>query len=382
MRDDNTKNYILYSIFAVFIVASIILAQQFLFKADNVFIGKVTSSETKQCDIVGEGIQDECMYLSIDLSNGEVFNYSFSLKGSLEFKSMNLVKGTEVLVGKSPEGTYNLIGPTRHNTVFIAAGLFILVVILVTGKHGIRSIISLITTMLLIFFVYVPGITRGQDPLLLSLVVIAGTLFSSMFIIHGFNKKIISASIGIVAALVLTAVLSSLFITDARLSGFTSEEAYFLVAYSQLTIDMHKILIGTILLATLGLLDDATVTQAGTVFALKHENIKLTPVELFNKAMKVGRDHVASLVNTLIIAYTAASLPLILLIYLSGVPLLEILNREVIVEELIRSLVGSIGLILAVPLTTAIAVWFANKMTDEQLHKEVGEGGHHHGHSH
>jgi len=166
---------------------------------------------------------------------------------------------------------------------------------------------------------------------------------------------------GTIVALVITGILAGIFVEAARLTGFASEEAGFLQVAKQGTVNIKGLLLAGIIIGVLGVLDDVTVSQSAIVLKLKEANSQLKPRELYNKAMDVGRDHISSMVNTLILVYTGAALPLLLLFINNPHPFTEIINYEIIADEIVRTLVGSIGLILAVPITTLFAALTVGK---------------------
>jgi uncharacterized membrane protein len=174
---------------------------------------------------------------------------------------------------------------------------------------------------------------------------------------------------------VLTVLLGMFFIDRGRITGFASDDAVF-ARFAVEGLDLQGLVLAGLIIAALGVLDDVTISQASTVFALHDTNRSLTWTELFARAMKVGRDHIASVVNTLFLAYTGASIALLLLFYTGGVPVLEIVNSEVLAEEIIKTVVGSLGLIAAVPFTTALAASVAVGRPADAPPLGVG---HHHG---
>jgi len=162
-------------------------------------------------------------------------------------------------------------------------------------------------------------------------------------------------------ALVITGILANVFVEVAKLTGYASEEAGFLQVAKQGMMNIRGLLLAGIIIGTLGVLDDITVSQAAIVQQLKEISSKISPKELFSRAMNIGRDHIASMINTLVLVYTGASLPLLLLFIDSSHSFSEVINYEIIAVEIIRTLVGSIGLIAAVPITTFLAVNFMGK---------------------
>jgi len=186
---------------------------------------------------------------------------------------------------------------------------------------------------------------------------------ATFFLSHGFNKKTWIAIGGTLIALIITGVLADIFVEGAKLTGFASEEAGFLQAHKLGLINIKGLLLAGIIIGVLGVLDDITVSQSAIVQQLKEANSKLKAGELYKKAMSVGKDHIASMVNTLILVYTGAALPLLLLFIDNPHPFSDIINYEIIADEVVRTLVGSIGLMLAVPITTFIAAFIASQET-------------------
>jgi uncharacterized membrane protein len=175
---------------------------------------------------------------------------------------------------------------------------------------------------------------------------------------HGRGPKSLAAVLGTAASLLLTALLASLFTEAAHLTGFSSEEATFLQV-SGADLSLEGLLLAGMVIGALGVLDDVTVSQASTVLALRSANPTLRFRQLFGTALRVGRDHVSATVNTLVLAYVGASLPLLLIFSSADLGVGEALSTELVAKEVVATLVGSIGLIAAVPLTTALAAVLA-----------------------
>lgn len=245
------------------------------------------------------------------------------------------------------------------------------------GKQGARALASLFLSILGIVFVLLPAILAGYDPVLMSLLIATVILALALFGTHGFTAISTIAYLGTVSAVLATSIIAWWFVGALRLSGYGSDASVYLNFATRGELDLAGLLLGSIIIGVLGVLDDISITQASVVQELKGANQKLNPKDLYSRAVKVGRDHVGSLVNTLALAYVGAALPLVLLFSTSEAPLYFTLNQEVIASELARILVGSIGLILAVPLTTLIAAWwFGNREVDTSHH------GHYHHHHH
>ncbi len=239
--------------------------------------------------------------------------------------------------------------------------VFIIVTLYIAKWRGLMSLFGMAISFLIIFYYILPNISAGAGPILISisgsLIIIPVTFYFS----HGLNKKTSVAVIGTLISLIITGILASLFVSFTKLTGFGSEEAGFLEIAKQGAINMKGLLLAGIIIGVLGILDDITISQSAIVFQLKEINNKLKFNELYSRAMNIGQDHISSMVNTLILVYTGAALPLLILFLNNPRPFSEIVNYEMIADEIVRTLVGSIGLILSVPITTYIASIVASK---------------------
>jgi len=246
--------------------------------------------------------------------------------------------------------------PWRLPLLGIVALVFSVAVIVVGGLRGMRSLVALALTMTVVVKVVVPLLLRGIDPILLAVGVGAAVTLATLLLTEGFSRVTLAAVLGTSAALVLTAALAAIFTTAAAFTALQgNEEIAFLIPLVGDRIDLNGILLAATVFGALGVLDDVTVTQAATVEQLHHAEPAAGRGGVIGRAMRVGRSHIAATVNTLMLAYLGAGLPLLLLFALSGQPPLLVLNGEVVAVEVIRALVGSVGIVAAVPLTTLVA---------------------------
>lgn len=262
--------------------------------------------------------------------------------------------------------TYAVLDRYRLDTlIYIIAGFFILVV-LVAGKKGFGSILGMIVSVLIILQFIVPQILRGQDPLLITIAGSLAIMVITIYLAHGISRRTTVALAATAGALLITGILAFLFVDMTSLTGIGSEDAY-LLQFGPATINLKGLLLGGIIIGTLGVLDDITTSQAAAVFELSRANRKLAFMDLVMRGYVIGKEHIASLVNTLVLAYAGASLSLFIIFVLnpSNQPYWVILNSQAIVEEVIRTLAGSIGLVLAVPLSTVLAAWAALKWKEK-----------------
>jgi len=285
---------------------------------------------------------------------------NYALVGSQRYK-----KGDKLIImhNKDLEGNdlFFVSDYVRRDALLVLLIIFIVAALLVGKIWGITSLVGMAFSFLVIFKFILPQIINGANPILIA---ILGSLFIipvTFYLSHGLNKKTTIAIASTVIALIITGILANVFVEASRLTGFASEEAAFLQVASQGTVNIKGLLLAGIIIGALGVLDDVTVSQASIVNQLKQANKKMPFKELYGRAMKVGQDHTSSMVNTLVLVYTGAALPLLLLFIDRPHPFLEVINYEIIADEIVRTLVGSIGLILAVPITTILACFFFDK---------------------
>jgi uncharacterized membrane protein len=269
---------------------------------------------------------------------------------------------------------FSIINIDRKNQIYFFIGLFILAIILLGGKQGIRSLLSLLLSFLTIFYVLLPGLLNGWNPLLASFLVSSIILFFAIFFTHGWNKESAVAFGGTMLSISLTSFLAIWAVKSTYLSGFSAEETTSLYFNTGGSLDFSGLLLGAIIIGVLGVLDDIAVTQAAIVTELYNSNNKIKPIEVYKRAMRIGKEHVGALVNTLVFAYTGTALPLLLLFKTREYDFETAINLEIFATEIIRTVVGSIGLIMTVPIVTLLAVYFLRNYKPKHKHSHV----HHH----
>lgn len=258
-------------------------------------------------------------------------------------------------------GLYSVTDKVRTGAIFQLLLLFVVVIVGVSGMAGIRSLLGLLFSFVVIFKFVLPQIVLGSNPLSVALLASCVILSVSYYLTHGISSKSSIAIVGTLGALVVTGLLASFFAQASFLSGFGSEEAGFLLGKLSIP-SFYNLLLAGIIIGSLGVLDDITISQAAIVEELSLANKKLDIKELYLRAMRIGHDHISSLVNTLVLVYAGSALPLLVLFVSSEASVFSLLNYEAVAEEIVRTLVGSIGLVSAVPLTTIIAAyWYGQK---------------------
>lgn len=266
-----------------------------------------------------------------------------------------------VSIGQRPDGvlTAYYVETIRNGPLLALLGVFIAAILLISRWKGLRSLLAMAFSLLVIVGYIIPHILVGEDPVTVSLLGSAILLGVSLYLTYGWTLKTHASVVSMALVLVITGTLAALFVAFARLSGYGSEDALFLLQMSDVQINLRGLLLGGMIIGALGVLDDLVTTQSSAVFELHHANPSLGFAQLFEKAMRIGQDHVAATVNTLVLAYAGAALPTLLMFTLGRGNLAFLLNSEVIAEEIVRTLVGSLGLVTAVPLTTSIAIALA-----------------------
>lgn len=267
--------------------------------------------------------------------------------------------GDEIVViefelGDTGETAYSFADYQRSRPLILLAVLFVGAVLLLGRFQGLRALAGLVVSAVVLLGYAFPALLDGKPPLAVALVAASIIAFAALYLAHGVNDTTTVALLGTMAALAVTGILGALFTAAASISGVAEEDQIFLLVSAE-GIDLRGLVLAGIIIGSLGVLDDVTVTQVSAVARLREANPDYTVRDLYREGVHIGRDHIASTVNTLVLAYAGASLPLLLYYSNIGVGLSEAVTSEIVAVEVIRTLVGSIGLISAVPLTTLLA---------------------------
>ncbi|MBU3669021.1 MAG: YibE/F family protein [Candidatus Taylorbacteria bacterium] len=281
---------------------------------------------------------------------------------------------------------YSLADPYRLTPIYWLFAIFIFITTMFGGRQGVRGLISLACSLFLIIYILLPGILEGYSPILISILVSALIIILGSYITHGFNKTTTAAVVGMIVTVIFVGVLAQYSVEATQLTGFDSEESVYLNINTRGQLDLSGLLLGGMLIGLLGVLYDAAIGQAVAVEELHKIAPHVSRLSIYKRAIRIGREHIGALVDTLAIAYVGASLPLLLLFSMHDTPILQLINRENFATEIVRTIVGSIGLILAVPITTYISTLILVKphrhgVSVEKMKKEEEEMEHfHHAH--
>ncbi|WP_405955756.1 YibE/F family protein [Streptomyces phaeochromogenes] len=272
--------------------------------------------------------------------------------------SRQLEQGQEVIVAYAPDAPkelqYSVTDVNRKLPMTVLAGIFAVAVVLVGRMRGVMALVALAASFLILTFFILPAILQGSNPLVVAVVGASAIMLIALYLCHGLSARTSVAVLGTLLSLLLIGLLGSLFIDWAALTGNTDDNTG-LIHGLYPSIDMSGLLLAGIIIGSLGVLDDVTVTQTSAVWELHEANPTMGWRGLYRAGIRIGRDHIASVVNTLVLAYAGAALPLLLLFSIAQSSVGTVANSELVAEEIVRTLVGSIGLVASVPVTTVLA---------------------------
>jgi len=300
---------------------------------------------------------DETLY------RGEVVELQWGGRRALDANGF-LRAGDRVLLSVTRDGnnrTYAILDIVRLPALIPVAALLVVALLVVARLKGLAALAGLATSVVVFLLAVVPALQRGSDPLFATLLGSLGVIVVSVFVVHGLNRKSLAALCGTMAGLGVVTAIGAFALGAARMTGMGNEDQIFLAVGTDGRIDMPRLALAAVMVGSLGAIVDMSVGQASAVSELAAVNEYMRGRRLYASALNVGRDHIGSLINTLALAYFGGALPLILLLSLGYQPLALAVNSEQIIESLIAVMAASLGLVLCVPITTAVAVMFAGR---------------------
>ncbi len=363
-------SFILFVLFST----SIVKAQDLSIPSDSFYRAKVVSI-TNQGETIVDSVSYPFQVVKLKVLDGDLKEKELTIeygKDSNLTKNQLLNVGETVVVVKTigPENKiiYQISDKYRLGSLIPIIIFFFLLVILLSQWKGLGSIVGMVISLGVILKYIVPEILAGKDPLFVSIVGCLVIMVTTIYLAHGFSAKITIAVVSTFITLVGIGLFSALFVKLTFLTGLGSEDAASLRFGATGNIDFKGLLLGGILIGALGVLDDVTTGLSASIFELAKANSKLKFSQLFASGLSIGKEHIASLVNTLVLAYAGSALPIFLMIILNvnRYPFWFILNDGLIVEEIIRTLAGSIGLVAAVPLTTFLASFYVASLNKKK----------------
>lgn len=301
--------------------------------------------------------QGECAKATVEVTTGKDKGRKF-VEVVQPDAPRQLEEGQGVVVAYAPDAPrdlqYSVTDVNRKVPILVLAGIFAIAVVAVGRLRGVMALIALAASFAVLTMFILPAILQGSNPLVVAVVGASAIMLIALYSCHGLNARTSVAVIGTLISLLLIGLLGSVFIDWASLTGNTDDNTG-LIHGLYPEIDMSGLLLAGIIIGSLGVLDDVTVTQTSAVWELHQADPKMGSRALYRAGIRIGRDHIASVVNTLVLAYAGAALPLLLLFSIAQSSVGTVANSELVAEEIVRTLVGSIGLVASVPVTTALA---------------------------
>lgn len=325
---------------------------------------------TKEIEI--DGLDDTQVETNLSvrlLEKGEVVEVEvISLKNQ---RVQEYSEGDRLILSEfvTPDGetSYAVVSYDRQNVLLILFLVFLVLALIISSKRTIGAVLGLAFSFLMIFTFLIPQILSGASPVFISIVTAIIIIPVNFYLSHGFDKKTTIAIFSTVIALVITGILALIFMGAANITGQGLEETMLITTMVNSAINIEGLLLAGVIIGTLGVLDDITISQVAIVKQISEVGEKLQAGEIFARAMSIGKDHMASMINTLVLVYTGASMPLLIIFVNAQLPLNYVLSLEVVSMEIVRTLVGTIGLVSAIPITTFIATIMYQKKTTQSL---------------
>jgi uncharacterized membrane protein len=332
----------------------------------RVYDAEVAGTDQGPCKGTTEADNVTCTEVRFRLLQGPDKGETIELEFPESPTTPDLDRGDGAVLSYDPRAQpgfeYQYADRQRRPVLLWLAVLFAVAVVLLGRLRGLAALVGLGATVIVLLEFVLPAVLDGRSPVLVAVVGSSAIAYLALYLAHGLRPMTTVALLGTLASLAVTVVLASVFTSLAEFSGLASEEAA-LVRLGSETIDLSGLVLGGMVIGALGALDDMTVTQASAVWELRSANPRLSRRALTRSALRIGRDHVASTVNTLALAYAGAALPVLILLVQSRQSLGTVANGEAVAVEIVRTLVGSIGLVVSVPITT----WLATRVVTSAI---------------
>ncbi|MGQ0717253.1 MAG: YibE/F family protein [Pseudonocardiales bacterium] len=316
-------------------------------------------------EVGGAGEVNKCISLDVQLTDGDSPGVTIQQVLPDEPSTPRFTVGDRVVLAytggdPSDSGSYQVQDFQRGTSMLWLAALFAAAVLLLGRWRGLASLTALGFSFLVLVVYLFPAILAGADPVIVGVLAASMIMFGVLYLTHGVSARTSSAVLGTVLSLALIGALGTAFSAATQLTGLDDDTGNLIRVLGH-GVDARGLLLAGMIIGALGVLDDVTVTQTSAVWELRRANPALSSRALYTSALRIGRDHISSAVNTLALAYAGAALPVLLTFSLSGQNLGTLITAQNVAQEVVRTLVGSIGLVAAVPITTAIAAVVARR---------------------
>ena len=337
----------------------------------------IKAGEEKEVD--NGGMKDTVQDVTIRIEEGDyedeefetIYNLSYDIEGKI--KGYPLKEGDKVQVQILEDGenvSVTIIDYVRNSYMLLMFIIFLLSIVLIGGRQGIKAIIALLITILAVYFILINGIFHGLDPIWTSIGTCMFIIIATFVVIGGINKKIITAALGTLGGVISAGIVASIFNYLCRMSGAGEDAVQLSISMTTMVFDFKDLLFAGIIISALGACMDVGMSIASSLDEIKIKNPTITYKELFTSGMNIGRDAISTMTNTLILAYVGGAITLILLFMASNVSFVDIMNKETIAQEIVSAIAGSMGVVYTVPIT-AFVYSLLNK--DKTVYRSVSE---------
>ena len=331
-------------------------------------------------EIVTGTVTDKVQEVKIEIIEGDyigeefVTNYVLTYDIAGKIQAYELDVGDKVLVQLTEDQDGNIVATVqdvaREKYIIAMFIIFLLSVVLVGGKQGVKAVLGLFATIVIIYLVLIKGVFVGKDAIIYSIVSIILTIGVTFLIIGGYNKKVLTAALGTIGGVLSAGIMALIFSKLAKMTGASEDAIQLTINIANINFEFRELLFSGIIISALGACMDVGMSIASSLDEIKMKNPEITWQELFKSGMNIGRDVIGTMTNTLILAYVGGSLTLILLFMASNLSILEILNKETIAEQVISALAGSMGVVYTVPITSFI---YSVLNKDQVIYKKVSD---------
>lgn len=300
--------------------------------------------------------------IAVEITDGSLKGQEFEIGNPVSrLYNIKVEEGTKVIVGvydRSGETVATLFSYDRSNTIYLLAIIFSIIVIIIGGIKGVKSLLSLIFTLICCIFLMLPLLLRGVSPIIAGILMAVLSITVTLLLVSGINKKTLTAILGTVSGVVIAGITAYIFGDLSNLSGITMDDAESLMYIAEDTgLKIKGLMFTGILVASLGAVMDVAISISSSIFEMNSINSKITFKDLFKSSMNIGKDIIGTMTNTLILAFAGGSLSVLILIYSSSMPYNKLINLDILGTEIVQGLAGSIGIILAVPITALIGCY-------------------------
>lgn len=332
------------------------------YKATVIEIVEQDLQEDQFLDDVEVGYQTIMVEIDEGIYKGHVYEVGNPIS---RLYNVKVNEGSKIIVGcyeRDNENVVTVFSYDRSNVVYGIGILFVIVVILVGGVKGVKSLVALIFTLICCFYLMLPLMFRGVSPILAGVIMAILSVSGTLLLVSGRNTKTLTAILGTVSGVIIAGIIAYIFGNLANLSGMTMDNSESLMYVAEDTgLKIKGLMFTGILVASLGAVMDVAMSIASSIFEIHKVNENVTKGELFKSAMNIGKDLIGTMTNTLILAFVGGSLSVVILIYSSSMPYNKLINLDVLGIEIIQGLAGSIGIVLAVPITAVIGSYLCKK---------------------